>query len=240
MATAFRVTGLDCLVEGFALIRKPGIRRYVIVPTVINTLVLIVLVVISVSKFEGWVAAITNMLPDWLSFLSWVIYLVGLIVVAFVLFYSFMIVANLIASPFNAILSAKIEETLIPGHVHPDSNLFFDHRRRCCSRDIESALFVAASRSPDATVCHPVGEYVGAVALDFVWWMVAIQYCDYAADNNQVSFRTLRERMSSHKLSAVSFGIPINIMLAIPLINLFLLPIAVAGGTVFWVRNLRD
>ena len=70
--------------------------------------------------------------------------------------------------------------------------------------------------------------------------MVAIQYCDYGADNNQVSFRVLRKRMALHKLSAVSFGVPINIMLAIPLVNLFLLPIAVAGGTVFWVRNLRD
>ncbi len=235
------MNGLDCLVEGFALIRKPGIRRYVIVPTVINTLVLIVLIAISVSKFEGWVTAITNMLPDWLSFLSWVIYLVGLIVVAFVLFYSFMIVANLIASPFNAVLSAKIEEALTLGHLHPDTDLL-SMILGAIAREISKVLYLLPRLVllMLLSVIPLLNTFAPLLWILFGGWMVAIQYCDYAADNNLVGFRVLRERMLVHKLSAVSFGIPINIMLAIPLINLFLLPIAVAGGTVFWVRNLRD
>ena len=226
--------------EGFALIRKPGIRRYVIIPTVINIVVLAAFVAFSVREFERWVASITNMLPDWLSFLSWAIYLVGLIVVAFLLLYSFMIVANLIASPFNAVLSSKIEETLTPGHVHPESGLY-SMIVGAVAREISKLLYVLprllllmlVSIIPLLNTLAPL------LWVLFGGWMVAIQYCDYGADNNQVSFRVLRERMASHKLSAVSFGVPINIMLAIPLVNLFLLPIAVAGGTVFWVRNLR-
>ena len=226
--------------EGFALIRKPGIRRYVIIPTVINILVLAAFVAFSVKEFERWVASITNMLPDWLSFLSWAIYLVGLIVVAFLLLYSFMIVANLIASPFNAVLSSKIEETLTPGHVHPESGLY-SMIVGAVAREISKLLYVLPrllllmllSIIPLLNTLAPL------LWVLFGGWMVAIQYCDYGADNNQVSFRVLRKRMALHKLSAVSFGVPINIMLAIPLVNLFLLPIAVAGGTVFWVRNLR-
>ncbi len=234
------MNGLACLREGFALIRKPGIRRYVIIPTVINIVVLAAFVAFSVKEFERWVASITNMLPDWLSFLSWAIYLVGLIVVAFLLLYSFMIVANLIASPFNAVLSSRIEETLTPGHVHPESGLY---SMIVCAvaREISKLLYVLPrllilmllSIIPLLNTLAPL------LWVLFGGWMVAIQYCDYGADNNQVSFRVLRERMALHKLSAVSFGVPINIMLAIPLVNLFLLPIAVAGGTVFWVRNLR-
>ena len=222
------------------MIRKPGIRRYVIIPTVINILVLAAFVAFSVKEFERWVASITNMLPDWLSFLSWAIYLVGLIVVAFLLLYSFMIVANLIASPFNAVLSSKIEETLTPGHVHPESGLY-SMIVGAVAREISKLLYVLPrllllmllSIIPLLNTLAPL------LWVLFGGWMVAIQYCDYGADNNQVSFRVLRERMALHKLSAVSFGVPINIMLAIPLVNLFLLPIAVAGGTVFWVRNLR-
>ena len=234
------MNGLACLREGFALIRKPGIRRYVIIPTVINILVLAAFVAFSVKEFERWVASITNMLPDWLSFLSWAVYLVGLIVVAFLLLYSFMIVANLIASPFNAVLSSRIEETLTPGHVHLESGLY-SMIVGAVAREISKLLYVLPrllllmllSIIPLLNTLAPL------LWVLFGGWMVAIQYCDYGADNNQVSFRVLRKRMALHKLSAVSFGVPINIMLAIPLVNLFLLPIAVAGGTVFWVRNLR-
>ena len=235
------MNGLACSREGFALIRKPGIRRYVIIPTVINILVLAAFVAFSVKEFERWVASITNMLPDWLSFLSWAIYLVGLIVVAFLLLYSFMIVANLIASPFNAVLSSKIEETLTPGHVHPESGLY-SMIVGAVAREISKLLYVLPRLL--LLMLLSIIPFLNTLA-PLLWvlfggWMVAIQYCDYGADNNQVSFRVLRERMALHKLSAVSFGVPINIMLAIPLVNLFLLPIAVAGGTVFWVRNLRD
>ena len=234
------MNGLACLREGFALIRKQGIRRYVIIPTVINIVVLAAFVAFSVKEFERWVASITNMLPDWLSFLSWAIYLVGLIVVAFLLLYSFMIVANLIASPFNAVLSSRVEETLTPGHVHPESGLY-SMIVGAVAREISKLLYVLPrllllmllSIIPLLNTLAPL------LWVLFGGWMVAIQYCDYGADNNQVSFRVLRKRMALHKLSAVSFGVPINIMLAIPLVNLFLLPIAVAGGTVFWVRNLR-
>ena len=223
------------------MIRKPGIRRYVIIPTVINILVLAAFVAFSVKEFERWVASITNMLPDWLSFLSWAIYLVGLIVVAFLLLYSFMIVANLIASPFNAVLSSKIEETLTPGHVYPESGLY-SMIVGAVAREISKLLYVLPRLL--LLMLLSIIPFLNTLA-PLLWvlfggWMVAIQYCDYGADNNQVSFRVLRKRMALHKLSALSFGVPINIMLAIPWVNLFLLPIAVAGGTVFWVRNLRD
>ena len=152
-----------------------------------------------------------------------------------------MIVANLIASPFNAVLSSRIEETLTPGHVHPEIGLY-SMIVGAVAREISKLLYVLprllllmlVSIIPLLNTLAPL------LWVSFCGWMVAIQYCDYGADNNQVSFRVLRKRMALHKLSAVSFGVPINIMLAIPLVNLFLLPIAVAGGTVFWVRNLRD
>ena len=77
------MNGFECLREGFALVSKPGVRRYVIVPTLINTIVLIGLVSFSVREFDGWVGAIVALLPNWLSFLSWLVEFIGFIVVAF-------------------------------------------------------------------------------------------------------------------------------------------------------------
>ena len=74
----------------------------------------------------------------------------------------------------------------------------------------------------------------------FGGWMMAIQYCDYAADNNLVSFGQLRRRLAGRRAEALLFGLPVYLMMAIPVLNLILLPVAVAGGTVFWVQHLRD
>ena len=68
---------------------------------------------------------------------------------------------------------------------------------------------------------------------------MAVQYCDYAADNNQVSFADLRERLNGHVFQALLFGGCAYFLLAIPLVNLLLIPVAVAGGTVMWVERLR-
>ena len=68
--------------------------------------------------------------------------------------------------------------------------------------------------------------------------MMAIQYADYAADNNQLSFPELRARLASARGQALLFGMVVYLILAIPVVNLFLIPIAVAGGTVFWVHHL--
>ena len=84
---------------------------------------------------------------------------------------------------------------------------------------------------------------VNAIA-PFAWvifggWMMAIQYADYAADNNQISFEDLRRRLERTPFQAILFGVIVYFLVAIPIINLILIPVAVAGGTVFWVTHLR-
>ncbi|MCS5571713.1 MAG: EI24 domain-containing protein, partial [Pseudomonadales bacterium] len=75
--------------------------------------------------------------------------------------------------------------------------------------------------------------------LMFGAWMMALQYADYAADNNDVSFRALKERLQRRRFQAVLFGMPAYLLLTIPGVNLVLMPIGVAGGTRFWVEQLK-
>jgi CysZ protein len=69
--------------------------------------------------------------------------------------------------------------------------------------------------------------------------MMAVQYTDYAADNNQVSFSELRKRLEDRPMQALLFGLIVYFVIVIPVINLVLIPVAVAGGTVYWVEQLR-
>jgi len=234
------MNGFDCFMEGFRLVLKPGLRPYVIVPALINTIVLALMIAVSVSEFSPWVERLISFLPDWLSFLSWLIWFLASIIVAFVLFYLFTIVANIIASPFNAVLSIKVEESLI-GRPLVSNSSFWLVLPRALWRELSKLMYLLPRML--GLLLISVIPVVNAVA-PFLWilfsaWMMAVQYTDYAADNNEVSFSELRQRLARKRVDSVLFGLPAYLVLAIPLVNLILLPVAVAGGTVFWVKNLR-
>jgi len=234
------MNGIDCFMEGFRLVSKPGLRRYVIIPALINTLVLVLMIAISVSVFSPWVESLISFLPDWLSFLSWLVWTLASIIVAFVLVYLFTIIANVIASPFNAILSVKVEESLL-GETLSSSASMWMILPRAFWREMTKLMYLLPRLL--GLLLLSVIPVVNAAA-PFLWilfsaWMMAVQYTDYAADNNEISFRELRNRLAGKKIQSVLFGLPAYLLLAIPVVNLILLPVAVAGGTVFWVKNLR-
>lgn len=234
------MNGIDCFVEGFRLVRKPGLRRFVIIPTAINIIVLVAMIVFGGSLLNDWIDSAMAMLPQWLSFLSWLIWLLTALVGLFALFYVFTIVANLIGSPFNAVLSIKVEELIVGKAPAPASvSLILP---RALWREISKISYllprlaglVLLSIIPGINAAAPV------LWILFSAWMMAIQYTDYAADNNGISFSELRKRLVRVPLQSVLFGLPTYLLLAIPLVNLVLMPVCVAGGTVFWVNNLRD
>ena len=68
---------------------------------------------------------------------------------------------------------------------------------------------------------------------------MAIQYADYGADNNDVSFAKLKVTLQENRLQAMLFGLPVYLLLTIPGINLVVMPAGVAGGTRFWVEHLK-
>lgn len=234
------MNGIDCFFEGFKLIRQPGLRRYVAIPLLINILVLSAAIFYGINQYDGWMIYVADSLPEFLSFLSGVVAFLGIIVGLAVLLYSFTIVANIIAAPFNAILSIKVEEKITGQLLTSDTALHLVFVRSI-SREISKFLYylprllglLVLSLIPGLNVIAP-----------FLWiafgaWMMAVQYTDYAADNNEISFSELRSRLNSNTFQSLLFGLPAYFLLAIPIINLVLIPAGVAGGTKFWVERLR-
>ena len=95
------MNGIGCFLEGLQLIRQPGLRRYVVIPLVINVLVLSAAILYGVNQYEAWMAYVDESLPDFLSFLGGVVTVLGMVIGLAVLLYTFTIVANIIAAPFN-------------------------------------------------------------------------------------------------------------------------------------------
>ena len=76
-----------------------------------------------------------------------------------------------------------------------------------------------------------------AIAGCWAAWSLAIQYLDYPADIDAVSFSQLIDQAGQNRWSAMGFGFAALGASAIPLLNLLALPAAVVGGTLLWCRT---
>jgi len=235
------MNGIDCFFEGFKLVRQPGLRQYVIVPVMINTIVLSVVMFYGFAQYDAWLLAVKELLPNWLSFISTLIGFLAAIVIFALSIYCFSIIANIISSPFNALLSQKIEERLTGIRENTNVNLFVI-LTRAIGREVSKLTYflprlfglIVLSLIPGLNIIAPFAWIL------FGAWMMTVQYADYAADNNEISFSELRNRMNDNLFQSLLFGIIIYFVIAIPLLNLILIPVAVAGGTVFWIEHLRQ
>lgn len=84
----------------------------------------------------------------------------------------------------------------------------------------------------------PVVNVVAApLWLMFGVWMMAIQYIDYPADNNKMSWQDMLAWLRSKRWQSLGFGGITYLALMIPGVNVLMMPAAVAGATLFWVRE---
>ena len=106
------VKGADYLFRGFGMLSEPGIRRFVLIPLLVNIFLFSAAIWLLINEFDGWVNYWLNKLPEWLSFLDWLLWPLFAVLVLITVYYGFSIIANLIAAPFNGILSEKVEQRL--------------------------------------------------------------------------------------------------------------------------------
>ena len=234
------MSGIDCFIDGFNLIRKPGLWRYFVIPTLINVIVLVALFSTTYVYFSSWVDAIIAWFPDWMSALYWLVWGIAFLVVLVLIVFCFTFIANIIASPFNAILSIKVEQHLT-GKA-PESNVSaWMVLPRALAREIAKLMYVLPRLL--GLVLMTIIPLVNTVS-PFLWllfgaWMMAIQYTDYGADNSDWSFGDLKDALGRNRLQAILFGLPAYLLLTVPIVNLVLMPVGVAGGTRFWVEKLK-
>lgn len=235
------MTGLECFLDGFRLIRQPGLRRYFVVPTLINIVVLAAMIGVSFTYFDDWIDGVMGWFPDWMSALYWLIWVIAFIVVLVMLLFCFTFVANIISSPFNAVLSMKVEQSLT-GKAPVSTVSPWMVLPRTVAREIGKLIYMLPRLL--LLILITIIPVINTVS-PFLWvlfgaWMMAIQYADYGADNNDLSFRDLKLALRRTRLHAIMFGLPAYLLLTVPLVNLILMPVGVAGGTRFWVEHLKE
>ncbi|CAA6825009.1 MAG: Sulfate transporter, CysZ-type [uncultured Thiotrichaceae bacterium] len=240
------IEGFLTIFSGIRLLTTKGIRRFALVPILINIVIFSTAIYVASKQFDQLMERLLSSiswLPGWLaSGIEWVLWPLFAIMILIAIYYSFTLLANLIAAPFNALLAQKIEQ-----HLRDDAKF-----------EEEGAILPLVARTVGSEVKKYAHMFKWLIALliltvipglniiaPFAWviygaWMLAIEYADYTMGNHGMFFKEELRVLRKNRMAALGLGSGSMLMTMIPVVNLIAMPASVAAGTVLWVKRLSN
>jgi len=235
-------TGAGYVLTGLRWLPKAGLRGFVAMPLLINTVLFGVGIWWSAGQFERFDQYVQGLLPTWLAWLHWLLWPLFILTALVVLVYTFTVVANLIAAPFNGLLAERVERLATPGAPRPATPLNWKDLALSPLTEVRKLLYFIGWAIPLLLLSFvPV---VNAIA-PLLWalfsaWMLALEYADYPLGNRGLNFREQRRFLRRHWPLTLGFGGMTLLLTLIPILNFLVMPAAVIGATLMWVREAPD
>jgi len=234
--------GIAFLFQGFSLITKKNIRGFVAIPLLINIVVFASAIWFAKAQFDIWMVRLQEWLPSWLSWVEWILLPVFSLMVLLVIYYTFSIIANLIASPFNALLAERVEKVL-EGRPLPETSgwkAMAKNIGKTMSSEFKKVFYML--KWMPVLLLITVIPGVNLIA-PFAWliygaWMYALQYTDFPMGNHEMFIKEELIVLRKNRSHALGFGLATNLITIIPVLNFFAMPVAVSGATAMWVKQL--
>jgi CysZ protein len=245
-------TGANYFFRGFGIAFMPKIRRFIYIPLIVNILLFAGGLWYSFAKFDELIDWITpdwlSDMPDWLGWLetgiTWILFPIFAIVVFVVVFYTFSLIANLIAAPFNGMLAEAVEKKLTGQEVgNPfDFRVMLRTLIPMMFDEVKKLLYFVLWAIPLLLLfLVPVVN----IAASLVWilfsaWMLSLEYMDFPMGNHNLRFKAIRKRVTSQRFMSLGFGGAVLVGTMIPVFNFIVMPVAVCGATALWVDKYRS
>ncbi len=232
--------GFEYFLSGFSLISQKGLKRFVLIPLLIN----LVLFGSSLFFIIGWIEQGVNYLngylPDFLSWLEFIIWPIALLLVLFIYSMVFTVITNFIAAPFNGLLSEKVELYLTGQRVNDDglADLLKDVPRML-GRELAKLMYYLPKALLFLILLLFIPVFGQVMWFLFSAWMFAVQYIDYPFDNHKIPFAEARQHLKQKQGLSYGFGSAVLIFSMVPIVNLIVMPVAVCGATRLFVENYR-
>ena len=235
------LSGSQYLSAGLKLVLSPGLRLFVLLPLTINLILFVALIGFAVRQFSGWLDSLMGSLPSWLSFLDFLLWPLFVVLLLMMVFFTFTMLANIIAAPFNGFLAEKVEVVVRGEDTFPPFswNELLAMVPRTLKRELRKLSYFLPRAIGLLILSLIPGLNLIATPLWLLFgvWMMAVQYIDYPCDNNKVSWDDMLAWLRAKRWQSLGFGGITYVALLIPFVNILMMPAAVAGATLFWVRE---
>lgn len=240
---ANQLAGFSYFFRGMGLLTQPGLRRFVFIPLLANVAVFALLASAIYQTMSGlYVEYSANVVGDW-EFLTWfvapLIWLLGTLLSGYISVF----IVLFLTSPFHGLLAERVEEHVTGERIINESNALqtalaiprgFVREIQKILHYIPMALLVLIiSFIPAVNIVAPLlWVLLGA-------WMMSLQFVDYPMDNHGLPFSEVRNACSARRSTSITFGAVVAFVSGLPILNLILIPAAVAGATLLWCEELR-
>jgi CysZ protein len=236
--------GAGYFIRGLALLRAPGVRRWVAIPLAINTVLFAAAIALGARQFAHLVDWLLSYVPgwlDWLQFLLWPLFALFALVV---IFFGFTVVANLVGAPFNGLLAEAVERHL-RGAPPVDAGGWAAALREALPAMLEELRKLAYYLRWAIPLLLLTLVPLVNLATPFLWawfsaWMLALEYGDYPMGNHGLRFAEQRRRLRRRLPLTLGFGAAVAVAMLIPVVNFLVMPAAVAGASALWTEQLAE
>lgn len=239
---AAKAGGFGYFLQGLSLITKPGVKRFVVIPLLINIIIFVVLIMLLGGYVDELITKyIHKNLPDWLAWVAVILEIMYYLLALLVMFYTFSFVANVVGAPFNGYLAAKVEQHLT-GKIPPgsDRNIMAEFTIIMLS-ELKKWLYYFMWAIP-LIILSLVLLFIFPPLIAVVWfifgaWMYSIEYSDYPMGNYGLTFSEIRKEVSRKRMMSLGFGSAVTLGTMTPIFNFIVMPVAVAGATAMRVEQ---
>lgn len=232
-------SGFSYFLRGIALIGKPGVKRFVIIPLLINIGVFVALFWLAGSYFNDLLTYLQSLMPDALRWLAQILWIFFALLAGLFMFFTFTFFTTLIGAPFNGYLAAAVEKHLT-GHAPAGSG---------CSllQDI-GVMMLSELKKWSYYLLWAIPLFVISIFISplapFLWfvfgaWMFSIEYLDYPMGNHGHSFGSIRRQLAQKRSLSLGYGSAVTVATLLPVFNFIVMPIAVAGATLLHHEHFR-
>lgn len=232
-------SGPACLIEGFRMLLRPGMRRFVILPLLGN---IVILLLASFVLFYALDSALDRWLPEGADWLRWLLFPLFAFAILVGGLFTFSVLANLLLGPFLGLLASQVRRQL--GVVDPpnaDPRGFWAGLRADFAHEFRRLAYIALCLlGVFALGWIPILQLAAApIGILVAAWLLMVEYSGHDSSIERMSLREQLAFLRQHRLAALGFGLTTMGALLVPVLNLALLPAAVAGATV-WMHERRQ
>ena len=225
------------------LCRNPRLILYILIPFLINTLVFSGAVYLGLDFFGSTVVENIPQGEAWYwAVLYWFLWVVAVLLTTVLVFFSFTVVGNLLASPFNVLLSERTEEAL-GGATNDESfslgQFFRDAGKTILMEAKKMWVFVVVMvLILPLNLLPGIGNSIYTVlAISLTLFFLCFEYVSFVMVRKRQFFREQKNYIFARKFLMLGFSCGVMAMLAIPFFQLLCIPLAVIGATRIWCEQ---
>jgi CysZ protein len=232
------VTGMSYPFRGaWVLLTRPGLKRWAAVPILLSILVFIGFITAAswvaahygAEVGHGWWGTIASIAAGTASFIATL--LIG--------FFTFAIMANVVASPFNDVLSRKTEVLLSGTTGEVAGGSFIHDMLRAVLSAVKLAVIQVAAMVPALLLLliPVIGFLLFAIPASF---FLGMTFLDYPFERRKMRVGEKLRFCWEHFAEVFGFGVVTYALMLVPVVNVLVIPPATVGATMLYLALAKS